>query len=132
MSSSQPHFPTSKQGFSLVELLVVIAVIAIITGIALPSLAGFNNQANFTKNERNAQMIAELAAAARSAGATNQWNTAEELIEDLENSLSVPVGSETVVFRIDPMDEEDRTSAAQFLEVDSSQAMVYYKGFAGN
>lgn len=132
MSPSRHKFSSSQQAFSLVELLVVIAVIAIIAGIALPSLAGFHNQANFAKNERNAQMIAELAAAARSAGATNQWNSPEELITDLENTLSVPVGSDYVVFRIDPMDEAERTSAAQFLEVNASQAMVYYKGPSAN
>jgi prepilin-type N-terminal cleavage/methylation domain-containing protein len=132
MSSTRHNFSSSNQAFSLIELLVVIAVIAIIAGVALPSLAGFHDQANFAKNERNAQTIAGLAAAARSAGATNQWSSAEELIEDLENTLTVPVGSGEVVFRIDPMNEEERTSAAQFLEVNPSQAMVYYKGYVAN
>jgi prepilin-type N-terminal cleavage/methylation domain-containing protein len=129
MSRSKSSFiahPT--RGFSLVELLIVVAVIAILAGVALPNLAAIPHNAHYAKSERNAQAIASLAAAARAAGATNQWSDPEQLINDLEGSLSVKVGTDVVEFKIDPMSEEDREGAVKYLAVDESKAMVYYKG----
>ncbi len=116
--------------FSLVEMLVVIAVIAIVTGIAIPNLAGLSSRANFAKDERHAQDIASLAAAARAAGATNQWTTVEAAIEDLENTVTVAIGTNIVEFRIELLADEDRVNVAQYLGVDADRAMVYYKGYA--
>lgn len=124
------NFAASSSGFSLVEMLVVIAVIAIVTGIAIPNLAGLSSRANFAKDERHAQEIASLAAAARAAGATNQWSTVDALIDDLENSVTVNVGTNVIEFRIALLAAEDRSNVAQYLEVDTDRAMVYYKGYA--
>lgn len=130
MSSATRNLASSSSGFSLVEMLVVIAVIAIVTGIAIPNLAGLSSRANFAKDERHAQDIASLAAAARAAGATNQWTTVDAVIEDLENTISVPVGAEVVQFRIELLAQEDRVNVAQYLGVDTERAMVYYKGYS--
>lgn len=118
----------SRRGFSLVELLVVVAVIAIIAAVALPNLATIPQHAYYAKNEHNAQSIASMAAAARAAGATNQWTDPEKLIQDLEDSVAVKVGTGTVEFKISPLSEEEREGAAKYLVVDESEAMVYYKG----
>jgi general secretion pathway protein G len=40
-----------KKGFTLVELLIVMAVIAILIGIAVPSFRGMQQEANKTKSE---------------------------------------------------------------------------------
>lgn len=59
----------SKRGFSLVEMLVAVAVIAILSTLAIPALAGILRQGESVKTTRNAQLIATTYASARAAGA---------------------------------------------------------------
>ena len=49
-----------KAGFSLVEMLVVIAVIGIIAAIAVPTIGNITEQANNSKAKRNAQNLASV------------------------------------------------------------------------
>ena len=57
-----------KSGFSLVEMLVVIAVIGVIAAIAVPNISKINRGAKYAKDQRNAQQIASVVAAADAAG----------------------------------------------------------------
>lgn len=47
----------SGAGFSLLELLIVMAVMAVITAIALPSFRGMRNEASVTKAEKEVQTL---------------------------------------------------------------------------
>jgi type IV pilus assembly protein PilA len=58
-----------KAGFSLVEMLVVIAVIGIIAAIAVPTIGSITSQANTNKAKRNAQNLASVFSSAIAAGA---------------------------------------------------------------
>ncbi|MEM1441775.1 MAG: prepilin-type N-terminal cleavage/methylation domain-containing protein [Verrucomicrobiota bacterium] len=57
-----------KAAFSLVEMLVVIAVIGIIAAIAVPNIGRINDSAKDATYRRNAQNIASVFASAQAAG----------------------------------------------------------------
>ena len=59
----------SKRGFSLVELLVVIAVLGIISAIAVVSLNGVNENSKVAAAKRQAQQIASVFGAGSATGA---------------------------------------------------------------
>ena len=57
-----------KAGFSLVEMLVVIAVIGIIAAIAVPNIGRINDAAKDATYRRNAQNLSSVFSAAQAAG----------------------------------------------------------------
>lgn len=106
---------STTYGFSLAELLVVIAVIGIISALAIPNLATLTFSAHYAKNERNAQQIVSLAAAARAAGATNQWASVDEAVTAFENKIVV--GDPAFELSISPLSEEERAGLTNFVVV---------------
>ena len=67
----------SDRGFTLVELIVVLAVIAIVSSAAVLSIVGYIDKARFDKNEQNAQSVFQAAQAAvnhkKSTGELEGW-----------------------------------------------------------
>ncbi len=59
---------SSTNAFSLVEMLVVIAVIGILAAIAVPNIGRINAAAEDSKDRRNAQQLASVCGAAAAAG----------------------------------------------------------------
>lgn len=57
-----------KAGFSLVEMLVVIAIIGVIAAIAVPQISNFTDNAKKGKDQRNAQNLSSVCATAQAAG----------------------------------------------------------------
>ncbi|MBX7209731.1 MAG: prepilin-type N-terminal cleavage/methylation domain-containing protein [Verrucomicrobiaceae bacterium] len=55
-------------GFSLIEMLVVIAVIGVIAAIAIPNIGNINSSAIDSAGQRNAQSVASVYSAGLSAG----------------------------------------------------------------
>lgn len=47
----------NKKGFTLIELIVVIAIIAILAAILIPALLNYIEQANVTKAQSNARSL---------------------------------------------------------------------------
>ena len=63
-----PSPPERPKGFSIIELLIVIAVIGVIAGISIRSISGMFDKGETIKNYRNAQSIVSAFNAARAAG----------------------------------------------------------------
>ncbi len=53
-----------EEGFSLIELIIVIAILAIIAAIAVPNLLGNIDKANKTTDIANAKLVADAVATA--------------------------------------------------------------------
>ncbi|TCT16895.1 type IV pilus assembly protein PilA [Natranaerovirga pectinivora] len=51
-------FFKNQKGFSLVELIIVIAILAVIAGIAAPNLIGYVQRSRVSADESNATLIA--------------------------------------------------------------------------
>jgi prepilin-type N-terminal cleavage/methylation domain-containing protein len=123
------HSAARFGGFSLVELMVVIAVIGIIAAMAVPNLASVSSQARYAKSQRNAQTIASMAATARAAGYTNDWETVENAIGLLTtNSGKGLVVGENFSFGVSSLSEGEVMDATEFLRISggsSPDTLVY-------
>ena len=62
------QFSFNRGGFSLVEILVVMAVIGAVTAVAVPTIGRMNDAAAVAKDQRNAQALASVCASAKVAG----------------------------------------------------------------
>lgn len=58
----------SQDGFTLVELLVTVLVIAVLTMAAMAQFGGINGAASVARDRQNAQMLASVANTAQAAG----------------------------------------------------------------
>lgn len=87
-------------GFSLVELLVVIAVIGIMAAIAIPMISNINANATSAKNQRNAQNIASVYGAATAAGAALSTSDKTAALTSLQGGIAGTGQFATTTFRV--------------------------------
>jgi prepilin-type N-terminal cleavage/methylation domain-containing protein len=84
--NSQKH--GFNQGFSLIEVQIAVAVIAVITAIAVPQVCRINDRAQAAKDKANAQHVSAVAAAATAAGV---------VFRDLDSAVAQLTGAEGAV-----------------------------------
>ena len=110
----------NRRGFSLVEMLAVIAVIGIVAAIAVPFAANATSEASATRHQRNAQSLAVLANQVVASG--NLTIPAAESVEEVVDLLLAGVRGtgvfEGTVFQLHNLSGEDRAKAIELLSWD--------------
>lgn len=118
-----------KAGFSLVEMLVVIAIIGIIAAIAIPNIGNINDSARESTYQRNAQSVASVFNAGVAAGV--DWAATDE--EDAVSKVSAgnsptagPFAGNNFVVPLDNASSEDITAIAAYLTLDTANNTLTY------
>jgi prepilin-type N-terminal cleavage/methylation domain-containing protein len=120
-----------KCAFSLIELLIGMAVIGVIASIALPSLVRVVNEGADAKTTRNAQMIAHTYMEARAAGAVFVSETSDvrgKVLELVEGKNGSGIMS-TCRFRINALAAAELRDVLRRLAYDAAtDSMVITSG----
>lgn len=117
----------SVAGFSLVELLTIIAILGLLAAIMIPNIAATNESARNTVARRNAQNLASIYSCGEIAGV--DWG-ASDVASATTNVLAGKAAGDGAfagkVFKAAGLKPEDLTLAQRYLRWDSENTTLSY------
>lgn len=112
----------SEDGFSLVELMIALAIVALLIAIGLPTWMGLRNQGQDTEVKENLVAAAKLQGALASIGEYGPGFVADDATLELEEP-ALSFGT--------LMDEEIHVVVADVVSGDDGQVLMYAKSTSG-
>ena len=101
----------NKKGFTLVELVIVVAVLAIIAGIAIPTVHNVIDNANKAADTSNAQAIEMAIKTCQSELAAEKTNGTSDSLDKVEKDsgkkLTTLLGAYGVDLKLDGLKQSD-------------------------
>jgi prepilin-type N-terminal cleavage/methylation domain-containing protein len=122
-STSQPA--RVDEGFTLVEVQIVVAVIALMAAIAVPQVCLITGQARTAKELANAQHLSTVAAAAAAAGVV--FTELESAVTELTTTEGAVVRTGTYAgtrYRLTSLSVDEVEGAKQHLRFANGQLTV--------
>jgi prepilin-type N-terminal cleavage/methylation domain-containing protein len=115
------HLRHRRHGFSLIELLVTVAIIAVLASIAVGSMSNINQSSIDARDRRHAQELAAMCHNAQAAGLDFVVNG--DLAQTVENIVKGGTPEDGAfagkVFGFMGMAKKDQDSALRFLELEN-------------
>ncbi len=118
---------TATKGFSLVEMLVVIAVIGVIAAIAIPSIGNINAAAKTATNQRNAQSIVSMYQAGAAAGVA--WagtNRNTQVAAVITGAFPLDGAFANKTFKVPNISNSDKIACYPYIGIETGTTDLFY------